>query len=57
MCEAFIIPDIVLFVNGMPLVVVEAKISDPNMANPMFAAFEQLERTGMGAKRPSGQAW
>ena len=42
--KAFIIPDIVLFVNGMPLVVVEAKISDPNMANPMFAAFEQLER-------------
>ncbi|MGA2480131.1 MAG: type I restriction endonuclease, partial [Spirochaetia bacterium] len=42
--KSFIIPDIVLFVNGMPLVVVEAKISDPNMANPMFAAFEQLER-------------
>jgi type I restriction enzyme R subunit len=42
--KAFIIPDIVLFVNGMPLVVVEAKISDPNMANPMFTAFEQLER-------------
>jgi type I restriction enzyme R subunit len=42
--KAFIIPDIVLFVNGMPLVVVEAKIADQNMANPMFAAFEQLTR-------------
>ncbi len=42
--KAFIIPDIVLFVNGMPLVVVEAKIADQNMANPMYAAFEQLTR-------------
>ena len=40
----FIIPDIVLFVNGMPLVVVEAKIGDANTANPMHAAFEQLLR-------------
>ena len=39
-----IIPDIVLFVNGMPLVVVEAKIGDPNTANPLHAAFEQLLR-------------
>ncbi|MEK6802498.1 MAG: HsdR family type I site-specific deoxyribonuclease [Nitrospirota bacterium] len=39
-----IIPDIVLFVNGIPLVVVEAKIGDPNTANPMHAAFEQLLR-------------
>jgi type I restriction enzyme R subunit len=42
--KAFITPDIVLFVNGMPLVVVEAKIADQSMANPMFAAFEQLTR-------------
>ena len=42
--KAFIIPDIVLFVNGMPLVVIEAKIADQNMANPLFAAFEQLQR-------------
>lgn len=39
-----IIPDIVLFVNGIPLVVVEAKIGDSTMANPMHAAFEQLLR-------------
>jgi len=39
-----IIPDIVLFVNGLPLVVVEAKIGDPNTANPLHAAFEQLLR-------------
>ncbi|HUW29517.1 MAG TPA: HsdR family type I site-specific deoxyribonuclease [Sulfuriferula sp.] len=39
-----IIPDIVLFVNGIPLVVVEAKIGDATTANPMHAAFEQLLR-------------
>jgi type I restriction enzyme R subunit len=39
-----IIPDIVLFVNGLPLVVIEAKIGDENTANPMHAAFEQLLR-------------
>lgn len=42
--KSFIIPDIVLFVNGIPLVVVEAKISDANTANPMYAAYEQLLR-------------
>lgn len=40
----FIIPDIVLFVKGLPLVVVEAKLGDPNTANPMHAAYEQLLR-------------
>jgi len=39
-----IIPDIVLFVNGIPLVIVEAKIGDANTANPLHAAFEQLLR-------------
>lgn len=39
-----IIPDIVLFVNGIPLVVVEAKIGDANTANPLHAAYEQLLR-------------
>ena len=39
-----IIPDIVLFVNGIPLVVVEAKVGDPNTANPMYEAFVQLLR-------------
>ena len=42
--KSFIIPDIVLFVNGMPLVVVEAKIGDPNTANPLHEAFVQLLR-------------
>jgi type I restriction enzyme, R subunit len=42
--KSCIIPDIVLFMNGIPLVVVEAKIGDPNTANPLHAAFEQLLR-------------
>ena len=42
--KACIIPDIVLFVNGIPLVVVEAKIGDANTANPMYEAGEQLLR-------------
>ena len=42
--KSCIIPDIVLFVNGIPLVVVEAKIGDANTANPMHEAFEQLLR-------------
>jgi type I restriction enzyme R subunit len=42
--KSCIIPDIVLFVNGIPLVVIEAKISDPTTANPLHAAFEQLLR-------------
>mgnify|MGYP005846373887 CR=1 FL=1 len=45
-----IIPDIVLFVNGLPLVVIEAKIGDENTANPMHAAFEQLLRYRNGRK-------
>lgn len=48
--KAFIIPDIVLFVNGIPLVVIEAKVSGPNCAQPMAEAFTQLQRY-MG-KRP-----
>jgi type I restriction enzyme, R subunit len=39
-----IILDIVLFVNGITLVVIEAKIGDATTANPMHAAFEQLLR-------------
>jgi type I restriction enzyme R subunit len=42
--KSCIIPDIVLFVNGIPLVVVEAKIGDANMANPIHEAFVQLLR-------------
>jgi hypothetical protein len=41
--KSCIIPDIVLFVNGIPLVV-EAKIGDPNTANPIYEAFVQLLR-------------
>jgi len=52
--KSFIIPDIVLFVNGIPLVVVEAKIGDANSANPMYAAFEQLLRYRDG--RPETKA-
>lgn len=42
--KSSIIPDIALFVNGIPLVVIEAKIGDATTANPMHAAFEQLLR-------------
>jgi len=42
--KQFIIPDIVLFVNGIPLGVVECKIGGPNCANPMHEAFIQLQR-------------
>ncbi|VFN00479.1 MAG: type I restriction enzyme, R subunit [Candidatus Kentron sp. G] len=42
--KQFIIPDIVLFVNGIPLIVVECKKGGPNCANPMSEAFEQLQR-------------
>ena len=42
--KQFIIPDIVLFVNGIPLIVVECKKGGHNYANPMSEAFEQLQR-------------
>ncbi len=42
--KQFMIPDIVLFVNGLPLVVVECKKGGANCANPMAEAFEQLQR-------------
>ncbi len=42
--KQFIIPDVVLFVNGLPLVVIEAKIGDANTANPMHEAYVQLQR-------------
>jgi type I restriction enzyme R subunit len=40
----FVIPDIVLFVNGIPLVVVECKDANDFTANPMYEAFQQLMR-------------
>jgi type I restriction enzyme R subunit len=39
-----IIPDIVLFINGLPLVVIECKDANPVQANPMYEAFIQLRR-------------
>lgn len=42
--KQFIIPDLVLFVNGIPLVVVECKKGSQNCANPMAEAFEQFQR-------------
>ena len=40
----YIIPDVVLFVNGIPLVVVECKYQDDTDANPMEEGIEQLKR-------------
>lgn len=42
--KPFIIPDIVLFVNGIPLVVVECKKGSETCANPMQEAFVQPQR-------------
>ncbi|MBT3176921.1 MAG: type I restriction endonuclease subunit R [Desulfobacula sp.] len=52
--KQFIIPDIVLFVNGIPLAVVECKKGGPTCANPMIEAFEQLQR--YMNKRPATQS-
>jgi type I restriction enzyme R subunit len=40
----FIVPDIVLFVNGIPLAVVECKKGSETCANPMQEAYVQLQR-------------
>jgi len=42
--KSCIIPDIVLFVNGLPLVVVECKDGEQFAADPMHEAFQQLMR-------------
>lgn len=42
--KKFIIPDIVLFINGIPLIVVECKKGSATCANPMNEAFIQLQR-------------
>lgn len=42
--KAYIIPDIVLFVNGLPLVVVECKDQNEYTAQPLYEAFQQLMR-------------
>ena len=52
--RAFIVPDIVLFVNGIPLCVVECKKGSETCANPMQEAFVQLQR--YMCKRPDTEA-
>lgn len=42
--KKFIIPDIVLFVNGLPLVVIECKDANTFTSNPIYEAFLQLMR-------------
>ncbi len=42
--KKFIIPDIVLFVNGIPLVVIECKKGGPVCSDPMYEAYIQLQR-------------
>ena len=42
--KGFVIPDIVPFVNGLPLVVIECKEANVFTSNPMFEAFQQLMR-------------
>lgn len=42
--KQFIIPDIVLFINGIPLIVVECKKGGPTCSNPMAEAYIQLQR-------------
>ena len=42
--KGFIVPDIVLFVNGIALCVVECKKGSETCANPMQEAFVQLQR-------------
>ncbi len=44
MGKGFIIPDLVLFVNGLPLVVVECKDQNEFTSNPMHEAITQLLR-------------
>ena len=51
----FIIPDIVLFVNGIPLAVIECKKGSATCANPMQEAFVQLQRY-MRRRKETAQA-
>ncbi len=53
--RGYIVPDLVLFVNGIPLVVVEAK--DPDLAEPLTEAIDQLHRYSnqrLGVQEPEG---
>ena len=42
--KEFIIPDVVLFVNGLPLVIIECKEANGYASDPMHEAVEQLRR-------------
>ncbi len=42
--SGFIVPDVVLFVNGLPLVVIEAK--SPAVTDPIATAIDQMRRYG-----------
>jgi len=42
--KGFVMPDIVLFINGLPLVVVECKDQNEYTANPLTEAYKQLSR-------------
>ncbi len=48
----FIAPDLVLFVNGMPLVVIEAK--SPTVVEPVVKAIRQLRRYANQRGQPEG---
>ena len=50
--KAFIVPDLVLLVNGIPLVVVECK--SPSVPEPLADAVDQLRRYG-NQRRASGE--
>ncbi|MFK0734055.1 MAG: type I restriction endonuclease [Gloeotrichia echinulata GP01] len=52
--RGYIVPDIVLFVNGIPLVVIECK--SPNLDNPITAAIQDLLKYSnqRGSSQPEG---
>lgn len=52
--RSYIVPDVVLFVNGIPLVVIECK--NPNSTDPMAQGIAQLRRYAnqRGAEIPEG---
>ena len=49
--KVFIIPDIVLLVNGLPLAVIECKEANAFTSKPMFATLQQLMTRRCPAKR------
>jgi type I restriction enzyme, R subunit len=49
--KKYMIPDIVLFVNGLPLVVIECKDIDKHISDPMFQSIDQL-RMYAGLREP-----